>query len=30
LKIVATDNGLKVILNANKADLDGLPAIANK
>jgi hypothetical protein len=30
LKIVATDNGLKVMLNANKADLDGLPAIANK
>jgi hypothetical protein len=30
LKIVATDNGLKVMLNANKADLEGLPAIANK
>ncbi|HKG72871.1 MAG TPA: PRC-barrel domain-containing protein [Aestuariivirgaceae bacterium] len=30
LKIVATDNGLKVMLNASKADLDGLPAIANK
>jgi hypothetical protein len=30
LKIVATDSGLKVMLNANKADLEGLPAIANK
>jgi hypothetical protein len=30
LKIVATDNGLKVMLNASKADLEGLPAIANK
>jgi len=30
LKIAATDNGLKVMLNATKADLDGLPAVGSK
>jgi len=30
LKIAATDNGLKVMLNASKADLDGLPAVGSK
>jgi hypothetical protein len=30
LKIAATDSGLKVMLNASKADLDGLPAVGSK
>jgi len=30
LKIAATDNGLKVMLNASKADLDSLPAVGSK
>src|SRR5215211_1695493 len=30
LKIAATDNGLKVMLNATKADLDSLPAVGSK
>ena len=30
LKIAATDNGLKVLLNASKADLEGLPAVESK
>ena len=30
LKIAATDNGLKVLLNATKADLDSLPAVGSK
>ena len=30
LKIAATDSGLKVMLNASKADLDSLPAVGSK
>jgi hypothetical protein len=30
LKIAATDSGLKVMLNATKADLDSLPAVGSK
>ncbi|MGH6875622.1 MAG: PRC-barrel domain-containing protein [Aestuariivirgaceae bacterium] len=30
LKIAATDSGLKVMLNASKADLEGLPAVESK
>ena len=30
LKIAATDSGLKVMLNASKADLDSLPAVSSK